>query len=179
MAIRTEYGLLVSGITDPFLRAFSPSVKCPFHAGFLIGILPTLFPWVGKLDRDAWIPTVALDERHGALGRWRAKVSFDRTACPRAIFKNARGTPAASAAAAAAGKIIAKKNSLATSWLQKVVTAPVLHLLHFGRFSTHVCCTGAFRWARAIPVRRGSAPGSRSFSCSGWSWVRRYRFPAR
>jgi hypothetical protein len=29
-----------------------------------------------------------------------------------------------------AGEIIAKNNSLATYWLQKVVTAPVLHLLH-------------------------------------------------
>jgi hypothetical protein len=37
------------------------------------------------------------------------------------------GIPAAPAAAAAAGEIIAKNNSLATSWLQKVVTAPVLH----------------------------------------------------
>src|SRR5262245_43535663 len=54
MAIRTEYGLLVSGIMDPFLRAFSPLVKRPFHAGFLIGIVPTFFRKAGsgRVDPD-------------------------------------------------------------------------------------------------------------------------------
>ena len=46
------------------------------------------------------------------------------------FFKIEGVIPAAPAAAAAAGKIIAKNNSLAINWLRKVATAPVLHLLH-------------------------------------------------
>ena len=50
----------VSGITGLFLHAIFTLVKCLFYAGFLVGILLTLFPWLvgsmlpGRRPKKPW-----------------------------------------------------------------------------------------------------------------------------
>src|ERR1700751_5290982 len=44
---------------DPFVRAFYGRRKCPFHAGFCVRILPTLFPCLLILMRGCFASPVA------------------------------------------------------------------------------------------------------------------------